>query len=162
MPAECAVFGLFATEYRAENLITALESGGFAQKDISVLLPDRKSTHDFGHESRAGASGEAQIGGAVGGTMSLLAGIGALAIPGLGVFIAAGPIIALLSGASGSVARVLAGMGVSEIAAQQYEGQLRKGDILLSVHVDNLERRKMAWELLQSGGATDVMAVGEP
>ena len=108
----------------------------------------------------------AGAGGAIGGTLGLLAGIGALAIPGLGVLIAAGPIVALLTGAAagaavGGVAGALVGMGIPEIEAKQYEGKIKSGNILLSVHVADSDARGRAKKILERNGAKDIVTVGE-
>ncbi|MDZ4771722.1 MAG: DUF3341 domain-containing protein [Planctomycetota bacterium] len=129
---------------RAEMIVRDLNHAGFSNDDISVLLPDRTGTRDFAHEhgtkAPEGALAGAGAGGAVGGTLGWLAGIGALAIPGLGPFIAAGPILAALSGAAvgaavGGIAGGLIGMGVPEYEAKQYEGKLKEGNVLVSAHL---------------------------
>src|SRR6187399_2580688 len=165
-----SVVGIVEDEARAENLVAALQSAGFTRNDISVLLPDKRGTKDFAHEHNTkapeGAVTGAAGGGLVGGTIGLLAGIGALAIPGLGPFIAAGPLMAALSGAAagaavGGVAGALVGMGIPELEAKKYEGKLRSGNVLLAVHVDDRDQQKRAEQLMKTGGAHDVSAVGE-
>src|SRR5205823_15018849 len=140
---------------------------GFLDTDISVLFPDKRGTRDFAHESHTkapeGAVAGAGTGGLLGGTLGLLAGIGALAIPGLGPFIAAGPIMAALSGAAagatvGGLTGALVGMGIPEIEAKLYEGKIRDGNILFSVHARNGDERKMAREIFERQGATDISA----
>jgi len=168
--ASKAVLGIVNTYIQAENIVSELQSSGFASSDISVLLPDQKATRDFAHEKNTkapeGAVAGAGAGGAVGGTIGLLAGIGALAIPGLGPFIAAGPILAALSGAAagaavGGVTGALVGLGFPEVEAKQYEGKLRDGNILVSVHTEDGDERGLAKKILEKGGAKHVAVAGE-
>src|SRR5512144_1918600 len=141
-----AVFALIDTESQAEQIVDNLKSAGFSNNDISVLFPDKGGTRDFAHEKHTkapeGAATGAGTGGAIGGTLGLLAGIGALAIPGGGPFIAAGPIVGALAGlgvggAGGGLVGALVGMGIPEYEAKRYEGRIKEGGILLSVHCDN-------------------------
>lgn len=170
MASNKAIIGLVASEAQAERIVDQLQSAGFSSNDVSVLFPDKKGTRDFAHEKNTkapeGAVAGVGAGGALGGTLGLLAGIGALAIPGLGPFIAAGPIMAALSGAAagaavGGLAGALIGMGIPELEAKQYEAKLKDGNILLSVHVDDSDERGRAKKILEQGGATDVVATGE-
>ena len=170
MAANKAVIGLVSSVTQAEKVLGDLERAGFSRNDISALFADKSGTRDFAHEKHTkapeGAVTGASAGGAIGGTLGLLAGIGALAIPGLGPFIAAGPIMAALSGAAagaavGGVTGALIGMGIPEIEAKVYEGKLRQGNILLSVHVDDSTERKRAKEILEKNGAQDVATAGE-
>ena len=140
-----AVFGIYKTVGLAERAVDRLSGAGFSQNDISVLLPDNQSTKEFAHEKNTkapeGTATGVTAGGVVGGTLGLLAGIGALAIPGLGPFIAAGPIMAALAGlgvggAVGGLIGALVGMGIPEYEAKRYEGRLKDGGVLLSVHCD--------------------------
>jgi hypothetical protein len=165
-----AVFGIYSTYEGVESAVDTLKSAGFRNTDISVLFPENVGTKDFGHEKGTkapeGASAGAATGALLGGTLGWLAGIGALAIPGVGPFIAAGPIMAALAGAGvgGAVAGIagaLIGMGIPEYEAKRYEGRLRKGGILLSVHSDNSEWTKKAKEILERTGAEDVASAGE-
>jgi len=165
-----SVVGIVDDEARAHSLVASLQAAGFSGNDISVLLPDKSGTKDFAHEHNTkapeGAVAGVAGGGLVGGTIGLLAGIGALAIPGLGPFIAAGPLMAALSGAAagaavGGVTGALIGMGIPELEAKRYEGKLRGGNILLAVHVEEHERQKRAEVVLKSGGAHDVTVAGE-
>lgn len=153
---------------RAERVVGDLLAAGFSRDDISVLFPDRSGTRDFAHEHNTkapeGAATGAGAGGAVGGTLGWLAGIGALAIPGVGPFLAAGPILAALSGAAvgaavGGLTGALIGMGVPEFEAKQYEGKLQAGKILISVHVSDDAETKRAKELLERHEAEGI-AVG--
>ncbi len=170
MASNKAVLGFVTTRAQAEAIVSNLQSEGFGTNDISVLFPDTQGTHDFAHEKHTkapeGAVAGVGAGGAIGGTLGLLAGIGALAIPGLGPFIAAGPILAALSGAAagaavGGVAGALVGMGIPELEAKQYEGKLKQGNILLSIHVEDGNERTRAKKVLEVGGATDIVTVGE-
>jgi len=160
-----AVIGFAATQNQAEAIASRLRSAGFSTNDISVLFPDQRNTKDFAHKQSTkapeGASIGAGAGGLVGGTLGLLAGIGALAIPGLGPFIAAGPIMAALSGAAagagvGGLTGALVGMGIPEYEAKVYEGKLREGNILLSVHTDDEAERKRALEIFKEMSMKDV------
>jgi hypothetical protein len=170
MSANKAVLGFVSTQADAERVVAELSAAGFPTQNISALFPDKRGTRDFAHEQNTkapeGAIAGASAGGAFGGTLGLLAGIGALAIPGLGPFIAAGPIMAALSGAAagaavGGVTGALIGLGIPEIEAKQYEGKIRDGNILLSVHVDDSDQRRRAREILKAGGAVDIVTVGE-
>jgi hypothetical protein len=170
MASKQAVIGLVSTQAQAEKIVNELTRSGFASNDVSVLFPDKQGTRDFAHEKNTkapeGAITGAGAGGALGGTLGLLAGIGALAIPGLGPFIAAGPIMAALSGAAagaavGGLTGALIGLGIPEIEAKQYEGKVRDGNILLSVHTDSADERTRAKKILEQAGATDVVSTGE-
>lgn len=165
-----AVIGLLSSYGQAERTVDALLQAGFANNDISVLFPDKEGTRDFAHEKNTkapeGAVMGAGAGGTIGGTIGLLAGIGALAIPGVGPLIAAGPIMAALSGAAagaavGGLAGALVGMGIPEIEAKQYEGKVKGGKMLVSVHVENGDARTRAKKVLESMQAEDISTVGE-
>jgi hypothetical protein len=165
-----AAFGIYSTREAVENAVDALKAAGYRNTDISVLFPDNAGTKDFAHEKNTkapeGATAGAGTGVVVGGTLGWLAGIGALAIPGLGPFIAAGPIMAALAGAAvggttGGVVGALIGMGFPEYEAKRYEGRVKDGGILLSVHCDDSEWTKKAKEILESTGAEDVASTGE-
>src|SRR5690349_13285938 len=128
-----------ASEAQAQDIVNRLKAANFSNNDISVLFPDRSGTKDFAHEHQTkapeGAATGAGTGAVLGGTLGWLAGIGALAIPGLGPFVAAGPIAAALSGAAmggavGGVAGALVGLGIPEYEAKRYEGKVREGAIL--------------------------------
>ncbi len=170
MSKNTTVIGIVDSEAQAEQLVSALQSGGIGPGDISVLLPDRRGTKDFAHEHNTkapeGAVAGVAGGGLLGGTLGLLAGIGALAIPGLGPFIAAGPLMGALSGAAagaavGGVAGALIGMGIPELEAKKYEGKLRSGNILVAVHVDDGDERKRVEEILKRGQAHDISTTSE-
>jgi hypothetical protein len=165
-----AVFGIFRNESQLEAAIIALREAGFRNDDVSVMFPDKASTKEFAHEKHTkapeGAAAGAGAGAAVGGTLGWLVGIGALVIPGLGPFIAAGPIVAALAGAGaggalGGVTGALVGMGIPEIEAKRYEGLLKGGNILMSVHADSADWTKKAKEILERAGAGDVSSTGE-
>jgi hypothetical protein len=165
-----AVFGIYPEYASVENGVDALKAAGFRNTDISVLFPENVGTKDFAHkkETKApeGATTGATTGAVIGGGLGWLAGIGALAIPGLGPFIAAGPIMAALAGvgvggAVGGITGALIGMGIPEYEAKRYEGRVKEGGILLSVHSDNSEWTKRAKEILEHTGAQDVSSAGE-
>jgi hypothetical protein len=165
-----AAFGIYKTRAGAENAVDALRQEQFRNTDISVMLPENQGTKDFAHEKNTkapeGAATGAGSGALVGGTLGWLAGIGALAIPGLGPFIAAGPIMAALAGAGvggavGGLTGALVGMGIPEYEAKRYEGRVKEGGILLSVHCDDSKWTKKAKEILERTGAEDVSSTGE-
>ena len=165
-----AVFGIYPTLEQAGRGVDALVRARFSNDDISVLAQDRKGTKDFAHEKNTkapeGATAGVVAGGALGGTLGLLAGIGALAIPGLGPFIAAGPIMATLAGAGaggavGGLVGALVGMGLPEYEAKRYEGRVKDGGVLLSVHCATSEEITRARETLEQTGAQDVSSAGE-
>jgi uncharacterized protein (TIGR02271 family) len=161
---------LVDTEKQAATIVEKLRSAGFSDNDISVLFPDKGRTRDFAHKKETkmpeGATIGASTGGAVGGTIGLLAGIGALAIPGLGPFIAAGPIMAALSGGAigagvGGLAGALVGLGIPEYEAKRYEGKVKEGGILISVHSENNHEAKRAKHIFKEAGAHDISSTGE-
>jgi len=165
-----AVFGLYKTQAQAESAVDALQDAGYRSDDISVLLPDQQSSAEFAHEKNTkvpeGTTTGVTAGGAIGGTLGLLAGIGALAIPGLGPFIAAGPIMGALAGAGaggavGGVVGALVGMGMPEYEAKRYEGRVKDGGILLSVHCDDSDWVSKAKRILEQTGAHDISSAGE-
>jgi hypothetical protein len=165
-----AVFGIYRTRGEAENGVDTLIENGFRTQDISVLLPENVGTKDFAHEKHTkapeGATTGAGAGAAIGGTLGLLAGIGALAIPGIGPFIAAGPIMGALAGIGtggvvGGFIGALVGMGIPEYEAKRYEGMIKEGGILVSVHCDNSDWVKRAKQLLENTGASDIASAGE-
>jgi hypothetical protein len=165
-----AVFGIYRTAAQAEAAVDRLILAGFTNDSISVLLPDDKSSRDFAHEKSTkapeGTTTGVTTGGVIGGTLGLLAGIGALAIPGVGPFIAAGPIMGALAGlgvggAVGGIIGALVGMGIPEYEAKRYEGRVKNGGNLLSVHCDTSEQVKRAKEILKSSGADDIASTSE-
>lgn len=165
-----AVFGIFETTTKAEMTVDRLIEAGYSSSDISVLAPDQQSSREFAHEKNTktpeGTTAGAATGGAIGGTLGLLAGIGSLAIPGLGPFIAAGPIMGALAGlgaggAIGGIIGALVGMGIPEYEAKRYESRIKDGGVLLSVHCDSSEEVNRAKEVLERAGAQDVSSAGE-
>ena len=165
-----AVFGIYTSRTNVENGVEALRAAGFKNTDISVLFPENEGTKDFAHEKNTkapkGATTGAGTGALLGGGLGWLAGIGALAIPGVGPFIAAGPIMAALAGAGvggavGGLTGALIGMGIPEYEAKRYEGRVKEGGILLSVHSDDSEWTKKAKEVLERTGAQDISSTGE-
>lgn len=160
-----AVFGIFSSRGEAERAVDVLIDAGFPSTCISVLLPDTRSTQELAHEKHTkapeGTTAGATVGGVIGGTLGLLAGAGALAIPGIGPLLAAGPIVAGLAGlgaggAVGGLVGALAGMGVPEYEAKSYEGRVKGGGMLLSVHCETAEQVDRARHLLAGAGATDI------
>src|SRR3954470_997704 len=165
-----AAFGIYKTQVGAEQGVDALKTAGFRNTDISALLPENEGTKDFAHEKGTkapeGVAAGAGTGAVVGGTLGWLAGIGALAIPRVGPFIAAGPIVAALAGvgvggAVGGITGALIGMGIPEYEAKRYEGRIKSGGILLSVHCDDSNWTKKAKDILVRTSATDVSSTGE-
>jgi hypothetical protein len=165
------VFGIYSTRMGVENGIDALVRAGFPSPDISVLLPENLAgTKEMGTEKATkapeGVTAGVTAGGVIGGALGVLAGVGMLAIPGLGPFIAAGPIMAGLAGlgvggAVGGVTGALIGSGIPEFEAKRYEGRLQHGGILLSVHCDTSDEIKRAKDVLKATGAEDVTSTGE-
>jgi len=165
-----AVYGIYRNVGQVEAAVDSLRQQGFRNTDISVLLPENEGTKDFAHKKNTkapeGAATGAGSGAVVGGALGWLAGIGALAIPGAGPFIAAGPIVALLAGVGvggtvGALVGALVGMGIPEYEAKRYAGRIKEGGILLSVHCDSSEWVKRAKDLLKQTGAEDVASAGE-
>jgi hypothetical protein len=165
-----AVFGIYKSGAQAERAVDRISAAGFSHNDISVLLPDIRSSKEFAHEKNTkapeGTTTGVTTGGVVGGTLGLLAGIGALAIPGVGPLIAAGPIMASLAGlgvggAVGGLIGALVGMGIPEYEAKRYEGRVKDGGVLLSVHCDTSDDISRAKDLLKQTGAEDISSTGE-
>ena len=154
----------------ADRIVDQLKTANFSNNDISVLFPDKGTTRDFAHEKNTkapeGAVAGAGTGLVVGGALGWLAGIGALTIPGVGPFVAAGPIIAALSGVAiggtmGGIAGGLIGLGIPEIEAKRYEGKVKAGNILISVHTENSEEITRAKDIFTKAGAQDICFTGE-
>ena len=165
-----AVFGIAQNRPVAEEIVANLKSAGFSNNDISAIFPDKEGTRDFAHEKNTkapeGAATGAGTGGLLGGTLGWLAGIGTLAIPGVGPLIAAGPILAALSGAAvgatvGGITGGLVGLGVPELEAKQYEGKIRDGNILISVHTEDSKQRDVAKDIFKRLGADDISTGSE-
>ena len=165
-----AVFGIYPGVDAAERAVDTLVRERFANNDISVLLPDNQSSKDFAHEKNTkapeGTATGAATGGTIGGALGLLAGIGALAIPGVGPLIAAGPIMATLAGvgvggAVGGLVGALIGMGIPEYEAKRYERHVKDGGVLLSVHCATSDDITRAKDVLKRTGANDISSAGE-
>jgi len=165
-----SVFGIYGGSDSAERAIDALLRAGFSTADVSALMPQVEGTRDLAHEKHTkapeGATAGVTAGGAIGGTLGLLAGIGAIAIPGIGPFLAAGPIMTTLAGlgaggAVGGLIGALSGMGIPEYEAKRYEGRVKAGGVLLSVHCDTAGQILRAKEVLKDTGAQDIASVGE-
>jgi hypothetical protein len=165
-----AVFGIYSTRAGVENAVDELKTEDFRNTDISVLFPYNEGSKDFAHQKDTkapeGAAAGAGTGAIVGGTLGWLAGIGALTIPGIGPFIAAGPIMAALAGvgvggAVGGLTGGLIGLGIPEYEAKRYEGRIKSGGILLSVHCDDSNWIQKAKKILERTGAEDVSSAGE-
>jgi hypothetical protein len=165
-----SVFGIYSSRSAVENAVSSLKSAGFQRSNVSVLVPENLGSKEIATEKNTkapeGATTGAGSGAVIGGTLGWLVGIGALAIPGLGPFIAAGPIMAALAGmgvggAVGGVTGALVGMGIPEYEAKRYEGRLQKGGILMSVHCDTSEEINRAKDILERTGAEDVSTAGE-
>jgi len=168
--SKTAVFGIYPDRTTVDDAVDALTAADFRNSDISVLFPETTGTKDFAHEKNTkapeGATTGAGTGAVLGGGLGWLVGIGALAIPGLGPFIAAGPIMAMLAGAGvggavGGLGGALIGLGIPEYEAKRYEGRVKDGGILLSVHSDDSQWTKKAKEILERTGAQDVSSTGE-
>jgi hypothetical protein len=167
---DIAAFGLFPDRASLEQAIGLLRGAGFRNSDVSVLMPESPGTKDLAVEAHSkapeGATAGAAAGAVVGGVMGWLIGIGALAIPGIGPFIAAGPIVAALAGmgaagTAGSLIGALIGVGIPEYEAKRYEGRLRKGHLLLSVHCDDSKWARKATDLMKQAGGEDISSTAE-
>jgi hypothetical protein len=165
-----AVMGIVDSQLQAESIVGELQTAGFGQSALSVLFPDQDGVRDFAHEQHTkapeGAVAGVSAGGALGGVLGALAGVGALAIPGIGPLIVAGPLLAALSGAAagaalGGVTGGLIGLGIPEIEAKRYEGKIRGGNILIAVHVETSDAQRSAEAALERGGAHDIVATRE-
>ena len=163
--SQTSVFGIVKSHSQAERLVEELQAAGFPASEISVLLPDSEGKHDIGHvkatKAPEGATTGATAGGVTGGVLGLLAGIGALAIPGIGPFIAAGPLMAALSGAAigagtGGLVGGLVGMGIPEIEAKRYQDKLKRGNYLIAVAAADGDEKDRAKEIFKNVGAEDI------
>jgi hypothetical protein len=162
---KASVYCIVPNEILAEQIVAQLRNVGFSNNDISVLLPDKRGTMYFAHEHSTKPPEGATTGGVaglgVGAAVGWLAGIGALAIPGLGPFIAAGPIMAALGGAAvggtaGGIVGALVGMGIPEFEAKRYDAKVREGNILISVHTEDSKQRDAAKDVMDRAGAKDI------
>jgi len=165
-----SVFGIYPSRVNAEEAVDSLRAAGFRNTDISALFPDNVGTKDFAHEMHTkapeGTAAGATSGAVLGGVLGWLAGIGALAIPGIGPLIAAGPILGMLAGAGavgvvGGIVGALVGLGIPEYEAKRYEGRIKSGGILLSVHCDSSDWVSKAKDILKHTGAEDVASASE-
>jgi len=165
-----SVFGIFRDQYALDRTVDILKANNFRNSDISVLMPSKKESKDFALEKNTkapeGAATGATAGVLGGGVLGWLVGAGALAIPGIGPFIAAGPIIAAIAGAGvggtlGGVAGGLIGLGIPEFEAQRYEGYIKEGGMLISIHVDDSDWEAKAKRLLEDNGAKDIATTSE-
>jgi hypothetical protein len=165
-----AVFGIYSTPLAAETAVDQLVAAGFSDQDVSVLMSDIDAAREFAHEKSTkapeGTAVGVTTGGIVGGAFGLLAGIGALAIPGVGPLIAAGPIMGALAGlgvggAVGGLVGALVGLGIPEYEAKRYEGRVKDGGVLLSVHCNTSDEIKRAKEILNATNAEDIASSGE-
>lgn len=165
-----SVFCIATSRDQADRIVGQLKAANFSNNDISVLFPDKDTTRDFAHEKNTkapeGAATGAGTGGVLGGALGWIAGIGALAIPGVGPFIAAGPILAALSGAAigatiGGIAGGLIGLGIPELEAKRYEGKIKEGNLLVSVHTDSSEEITRAKDIFTKAAAQDICVTGE-
>lgn len=165
-----SVFCIATSRGLADRIVDQLKAASFSNNDISVLFPDKGTTRDFAHEKNTkapeGAVAGASTGGVIGGALGWIAGIGALAIPGVGPFIAAGPIIAALSGAAvgaavGGIAGGLIGLGIPELEAKRFEGKVKAGNLLISVHTESSEEISRAKDIFDKAGAEDICVTGE-
>ena len=167
---KASVYCTTKTLAQAENIVLALKNAGFGSNDISALLPDKRGTKDFAHEHNTKAPEGATAGGVaglgVGAAVGWLAGIGSLAIPGVGALIAAGPIMGALSGAAvgtaaGGLIGALIGMGMPEFEAKRYESKVREGNILISVHTEDGKQRDVAKDIFKRYNADDISTGSE-
>jgi len=170
MSKDKSVLGIYATRTGVENAVTAFKDGGFSNSDISVLLPENLGSKEIATDKATKAPEGATTGGTtgavIGGALGWLVGIGALAIPGVGPFIAAGPIMAALAGvgvggAVGGVTGALVGLGIPEYEAKRYEGRIQKGGILVSVHCDTSDEISRAKKIMENTGAEDISSTSE-
>jgi hypothetical protein len=164
-------YGLYPDRASFESALEALRAAEFRNSDISAILPERdRTTKDLAHEINTkapeGIAAGASTGAAVGGVLGWLVGIGALAIPGIGPLVAAGPVVAALAGAgaagaTGGLVGGLIGAGIPEIEAKRYAGRIREGGYLISVHCDDRNWAKRAEEILEATGGKDVVKTQE-
>ena len=163
--SKTSVFGIVKTRPQAEEIVRNLQAQGFPTSEISILLPDNTGKHDIGHvkatKAPEGATTGAATGGITGGVLGLLAGVGALAIPGVGPFIAAGPIMAALGGAAiggatGGIVGALVGLGIPEIEAKRYQDKLKTGNYLIAVHAEDGDEKDRAKQVFKDAGAEDI------
>jgi len=160
------VFCIVSGEPQALKLVDQVKAAGFANHNISVLMSDQSSTAEFAQETHTnspkdGALAGSKVGGLLGGTLGLLVGLGTLAVPGVGPFIAAGPLMGALSGtafgvALGGIAGTLVGLGITEIEAQRFESKLKAGNVLVAVHLEDADQVQRVKDLFRRAGAEDI------
>lgn len=164
------VYGIYENQVQLERAVDTLKADGFRNSDISVLMPEKGDTQSFAHErgtkAPEGATAGVASGAVAGGALGWLVGIGTLAIPGVGPFIAAGPIMSALAGvgiggALGGVTGALIGMGIPEYEAKRYSGLVKDGGILLSVHADDHEWVEKGKKVLERTGAIEIDSTSE-
>ena len=165
-----AVFCIARSESLAKDIVDKLKVMGFAENDISVLFADRSGTRDFAHEQHTkapeGATAGGLVGASAGGVLGWLVGVGTFAIPGIGPFLAAGPVMAALAGlgigaATGGLIGALIGMGIPEFEAKRYAGKLQEGNILISVHAEDAKHLDRAKDVFEVAGADDIATTAE-
>jgi hypothetical protein len=171
MATDMVAYGIYPDRVAFERALESLRGAGFRNSDISAVLPDRdRTTRDLAHEinSKApeGIAAGAGTGAAIGGVLGWLVGIGAIAIPGIGPLVAAGPIVAALAGAAaagatGGLVGGLVGVGIPEVEAKRYAGRIKEGAYLISVHCDDRKWAKRAEEILEATGGKDVVKTSE-
>ena len=168
--SKTSVFCIAKSESQAIDIVDQLKAANFSRNDVSVLFANKSGTRDFAHEQHTkvpeGAAVGGVSGGVLGGALGWLAGIGALAIPGAGPFIAAGPLMGALTGAAvggavGGITGALVGLGIPEYEAKRYEGKLKNGNVLISVHTESSDEVKRAKEIFKQAGAEDISTTGE-
>jgi hypothetical protein len=168
MSKKKCVFGIYPARDEVQSAVSSLRDAGFLNSDISVLLPENLGSKELATEKSTKAPEAAAVGAgsgaAVGGALGWFVGIGALAIPGIGPVIAAGPLVAMLAGigvggALGGFTGALVGVGIPEYEARRYESRLLKGDILLAVHCKNPEQIHRAQTILRASHAEDISSI---
>ena len=170
MAKNTAVFGLYSSRSKADSAVTMFQNAGYRATDISMLASENIGNKDLAIQKNSkgaeGAATGAVSGAVIGGAMGWLAGIGALTIPGIGPFIAAGPIMAALAGLGaggtvGGIGGALVGLGIPEYEAKRYEGRIRDGGTLLSIHCDSSEWTSRAKKMMQITGAQNISSTSE-
>ena len=165
-----AVFCIAETLPQAEQIVNRLKANGFSGDDVSILFPDKQSTHEFAHQKNTkapeGIATGATAGGVLGGAAGWLTGVGALLIPGAGPLLATGPIVAALTAAAvgatvGGIAGGLIGLGIPELEAKRYEGRIQAGNYLISVHADDSDEVSDVETIFKECGAKDICSSGE-
>jgi uncharacterized membrane protein len=162
------VVGVFDTEQEAVSAIEGLKNQGYTSEEISVIAKDKNDlayvADETGTKAPEGLAAGATTGGVLGGLTGLLVGIGALAIPGIGPILAAGPIAATLTGAAvgagaGGLVGGLIGMGIPEDEAERYNSFVKEGHILVLVDSD-AERDQHAYETFRTNQSLNADTYG--